>query len=109
MMIKTENKPVYERVTWLANEEVETSQMIQAMTDLSQDVQELPGFLEETLYQRTNKEWVAIYYWETEQQAHDSNDAVADKRSFQHLMSLIQPTSVHIEILHPLQKTKQGQ
>ncbi len=109
MSIETAATPVCEIVTWLANEDIETSEMIQAMGDLSQDVQQLPGFLEESLYQRTNKEWVAIYYWETEQQAHDSNAAVADKNSFQHLISMIQADSIQIEVLHPLQKTERGQ
>jgi len=99
-------QPVYETVRWLANKGVDKQQMIQAMTRLSNDLKNLPGFIEQTLYQRENNEWLAIYYWKTEQQAHDSNLLVAEKDSFIQLVSLIQADSIEIEVLSPLQQAK---
>jgi hypothetical protein len=98
--------PVYETVRWLANKGVDKQQMIQAMTRLSNDLKNLPGFIEQTLYQRENNQWLAVYYWKTEQQAHDSNLLVADKDSFIKLVSLIQADSIEIEVLSPLQQAQ---
>ena len=100
----TINQPVYETVRWTANKGVDKQQMIEAMKILSKDVKNLPGFIEQTLYQRENNEWLAIYYWKTEQQAHNSNHLVAEKDSFIKLVSLIQADSIEIEVLSPLQQ-----
>jgi hypothetical protein len=99
-------QPVYETVRWLANKGVDKQQMIEAMISLSNDLKSLPGFIEQTLYQRENNQWLAVYYWETAQQAHDSNLLVADKDSFIKLVSLIQADSIEIEVLSALQQAK---
>ena len=94
---------VFEILTWRSAAGVAKQTMIDAMHEFSHDVKQLPGFLQQSLYQNASNEWVCIYYWETEKQAKESNSAVADKASFLALMALIVSDSVTIEIMQPLQ------
>lgn len=96
------SQPVLEILTWESTAKATDEAMISAMMTFDKDVKVLPGFLQQTLYKNAANQWVCIYYWETEQQAHDSNAAVADKPSFQHLMTLIKPNSVTMEVLTPV-------
>ena len=94
---------VFEILTWRSREGVKNKTMINAMHDFSHDVKQLPGFVQQSLYQNSSSEWVCIYYWETEQQAKDSNAAVAGTASFLALMELISAESVTMEVMTPLQ------
>lgn len=93
----------FEILTWRSAANVTDQAMIQAMQAFSEDVQQLPGFLQQSLYKNAANDWVCIYYWQTEQQAHESNAAVADKNRFLQLMALIEPDSVTMEVMSPLQ------
>lgn len=94
---------VFEILTWRSSEGVTNKTMIDAMHEFSHDVKQLSGFLQQSLYQRSSGEWVCIYYWETEQQAKQSNTAVAKKASFIALMELIVTESVTMDVMTPLQ------
>jgi len=79
--------------------------MIDAVNVMVVDLKSLKGFLHQSLYKNSNQEWVDIYYWETEEDAHASNTSMADKVSFKNLIALIEPNSVSIEVLHQLQSS----
>ena len=97
--------PVFEILTWRSAAAVDDSDMIDAMTNFGDVVKDLPGFIHQSLYKNAAEQWVCIYFWETEEEAHASNDAVADLDVFQALMKLIQPDSVTMEVLPPLQSS----
>jgi len=94
---------VFEILTWRSREGVTNQTMVDAMNGFSHDVKQLSGFLQQSLYQKSSGEWVCIYYWETEQQAKQSNTAVANKASFLALMGLIITGSVTMDVMTPLQ------
>jgi len=99
------NKPVFEILTWQAAENINEDKMLDAVTIFSQEVKSLPGFLHQALYKRDNGEWVCTYYWQTEQNAHDSNKSVAHWHSFNTLMTLIKPETVTMEVFACLQQS----
>ncbi|MGH1543302.1 MAG: hypothetical protein ACRBHB_23020 [Arenicella sp.] len=101
--------PVFEILTWKALKNTSDEAMLAAMSEFSDKVKELPGFRQQSLYKNADNIWICIYYWHTEQQAHDSNAAVADEPSFQRLMSLIEATSITMEVLTPLQSSRRLQ
>ena len=96
---------VYEIVTWESNESVSDADMIEAVNQMVKDLSLLNGFLNQTLYKNNDNQWVDIYYWETETDAINSNEAMANKESFNKLIQLIKPNSVSIEIMSPLQSS----
>ncbi len=96
---------VYERVTWKAKPGVSDSDMVAAVDRMVDDLKQVDGFLNQTLYKDKNDQWVDIYYWKTEQNAIDSNGAMAEKESFKQLIQLIEPESVAIDIMAPLQSS----
>lgn len=100
---QAKQQAAFEILTWRSAEKATDQEMIEAMQVFSEDVQQLPGFLQQSLYKNAANEWVCIYYWQTEQQAHDSNAAVADKASFSALMALIEADSVTMEVMTALQ------
>lgn len=97
--------PVFEIVKWKPKETVSDERMIEAVNDMTEDLKSLKGFLQQTLYKSSNGEWVDIYYWETEKDAHASNASMADKESFKELITLIKPESVTIEIMQEQQSS----
>ena len=101
--LKNKAVPVFEIVKWQSRQGVVDHKMISAVERMAPDIQTLPGFIHQTLYKSVSGEWVAIYYWETEEDAHASNTSMAGKGSFKALMALIEPESVFIEVMHPLQ------
>jgi len=96
---------VFEILKWTSKPGVPDEQMISAVNAMVSDLTNLQGFLNQSLYKNSDGFWVDVYYWETEQNAHDSNQAMADKTSFKDLMGLIEPDSVTVEILTPLQNS----
>lgn len=96
---------VFEIVKWQSKEEVDDATMIKAVDAMTEDLRSLKGFLQQTLYKSPDGEWVDIYYWEIEEDAHASNTSMADKASFKRLIELIKPESVSIEVMHPLQSS----
>lgn len=99
------NNPVYEIVKWESKPDVSDKAMIDAVSAMVVDLKSLKGFLHQSLYKNSNEEWVDIYYWETEEDAHASNTSMADKASFKTLIDLIEPNTVSIEVLHQLQSS----
>jgi len=94
---------ILEILTWNSAAGVDDSSMINAMKQLSEDTSILQGYIKQDLYKDSNEKWVCVYYWETAQNAYDSNESVADKPSFQFLMSLIKENSVTMEVMTSLQ------
>ena len=100
---------VYEIVTWKSKEGVSDADMISAVDSMVEDLKQLDGFINQTLYKEKDGQWVDVYYWVTEKNAVDSNDAMANKDSFKSLIELIEPSSVGIKILDPLQTSGEFQ
>lgn len=92
-------EPILEILTWKSSLDVTDNDMVKAMEVFSERVAALPGFLYQSLHKKDKLGWLCLYLWETEQHAHDSNTLVADFPEFNHLVSLIQPESITIEIL----------
>lgn len=72
--------------------------MIEAAQALVPDLKSIGGFIEKTLY-KNGDEWVDIYYWESVEDAHLSNERMAGKESLGKLFSLVQPESVSITVM----------
>jgi len=98
-----ESKIVFEILKWKSKSEVIDTVMIDAVNNMVEDLKMLKGFLNQTLYKDNTGFWVDIYYWETEQDAHASNKSMANKESFINLIEIIEPDSISMEILNPLQ------
>ncbi|MEE9342318.1 MAG: hypothetical protein V3V12_01645 [Gammaproteobacteria bacterium] len=94
-----------EIVKWRAKEIVNDESMIEAVNVMASDLKLLQGFLHQSLYKSPNGEWVDMYYWETEEDAHASNTGMADKASFIHLIALIEPESVAIDVMQEMQSS----
>ena len=99
------NIPVFETVKWKSKSSIRDEIMIDAVNAMVVDLKTLKGFIHQSLYKTSNEEWVDVYYWETEEDAHASNVSMANKSSFKNLIGLIEPESVSIEILHQLQSS----
>ncbi|CCO49937.1 putative Dimeric alpha-beta barrel protein [Vibrio nigripulchritudo SOn1] len=89
---------VIETVTWRVNEGVSEEEMKSAVELMLLDLKNLPGFIHETLSVNETGQWLQLYYWETAEDAHNSNQLMADKPSFAKLIALIQPDSVDIQV-----------
>ncbi|NOZ54363.1 MAG: hypothetical protein GXP08_14735 [Gammaproteobacteria bacterium] len=95
--------PVFEIVKWKSKPGVTDDEMITAINAMAADLKNLSGFLHQTLYKSLDGEWLDIYYWANEKNAHDSNHSMANKESFKNLIELIAPDTVSIEVIHQLQ------
>jgi len=100
-----ESSPVFEILKWKSKNGVSDKIMIEAVNSMVEDLKALKGFLNQTLYKDSNGFWVDIYYWETEQDAHASNECMADKVSFNNLIENIESDSISMEVLKPLQRS----
>ncbi|MCF6305791.1 MAG: hypothetical protein L3J33_10525 [Rhodobacteraceae bacterium] len=94
------NKHCAELVKWRARPDVSAAKMIAAVDGLLADLQKLPGFISQTLYQGKDGLWVDLYFWEAEEQAIASLGLMEGKASFSELMALIVPDSVTIDLMH---------
>ena len=95
---------VLESVKWKAKTNVSDKQMIDAVNEMVPDLKKTEGFIGQTLYKDENDYWVDIYYWDTKENAHLSNERMANKESLKNLLELVQFESVEIKILEPLQQ-----
>ena len=93
--------PVVELVKWKSAANVEDAEMVDAVAAILPDLQSLPGFKEQRLYQDDDGCWVDVYIWESRAEALASNDLMADKPAFTHLIGLIEEGSIRIEFLTP--------
>ena len=92
-------------VTWKSKAGVEDKAMISAVDGKLPDVKNVKGFIHQALYKNTNNEWVGVYYWESEADAHNSNKEMAAKESFKKLISLIDEKSIRIDVMATLQSS----
>ena len=94
---------VTEILSWQAQAEVSDQQMSEAMAAILPDLKALPGFLFQTLSKDCKGHWVAVYFWQTAEDAHNSNAFMAAKTSMASLMQLIIPETIEMEVMAPLQ------
>ena len=96
---------VIEIVTWKSKAGVEDKEMILAVEGKLPDVKKVKGFIHQALHKNTDNEWVGVYYWESEEDAYNSNKEMAGKEAFTKLISLIDEKSIRIEIMATLQSS----
>ncbi len=96
---------VVEIVSWNGKSGVTDQEMIEAVNAMIPDLEKLPGFRYQSLSKSKNDQWVEIYYWDTAEEAHRSNDLMADKASLGQLLLLIKLESLSIEVLSPFQES----
>ena len=96
---------VFEILTWKSKSGVSDEEMVRAVDGMVEDLRSLNGFLNQTLYKEEDGTWIDVYYWQTEKDAHDSNDAMAAKESFKKLMSIIEPNTVTLKVVSPKQSS----
>lgn len=92
------NTNIVEIVKWKSAPGVTDQAMIEAALGLAPDLKSIGGFIDKTLY-KNGDEWVDIYYWETVEDAHLSNERMAKKESLSKLFSLVQPETVSITVM----------
>ncbi|MFD2204990.1 hypothetical protein [Kiloniella antarctica] len=95
-----------EILTWESQPDVTDLEMINAVQAMVPDLKKLPGFRYQSLSKNGKGQWVEIYYWDTAEDAHNSNDSMADKPSLQQLLGLIDVKSLTMEVFAPLQESK---
>lgn len=94
---------VTEVLTWQGLPGVSDQQMIDAVEAMVPDLKQLPGFLLQTLSKDSNGRWLDLYFWQTAEEAHASNELMADKASLGALMSLLDVESITMDVMQPLQ------
>lgn len=94
---------VTEILSWQAQPHVTDQQMSEAMSGMLPDLKTLPGFLFQTLSKDSKGNWIAIYFWRTAENAHESNTLMSDKASMSQLMQLLIPETIVMKVLQPLQ------
>ncbi|HPB91626.1 MAG TPA: hypothetical protein PLD80_08960 [Rugosibacter sp.] len=92
------NTNVVEIVKWKSAPGITDQATIEAALGLVPDLKSIGGFIDKTLY-KNGDEWVDIYYWETTEDAHLSNERMAGKESLGKLFSLVQPETVSITVM----------
>ncbi|WP_024771814.1 hypothetical protein [Aquimarina macrocephali] len=97
---------VLEIVKWKAKPNVSNKKIIDAVNTMVPDLKKLKGFISQTLYKDEDDNWIDIYYWDTTENAHLSNERMADKESLKNLLELILLESVSMEVLKPLQNAE---
>ncbi|WP_108869525.1 hypothetical protein [Aquimarina aquimarini] len=97
---------VLEIVKWKAKPNVSDKKMIDSVNAMVPDLKKLEGFISQTLYKDKNDYWIDIYYWDTTENAHLSNELMADKESLKHLLELIKLDTVTMDVLKSLQKSE---
>jgi len=97
---------VLEIVKWKVKPEIKDSQLIEAVQAMVPDLKELDGFINQTLYKNSEDYWVDIYYWDSPENAHNSNDLMAKKASLIELLEMIELDTVTMEVLESIQKSE---
>ena len=96
---------VLEVVKWKAKSTVSDKQMIDAVNEMVPDLKKLEGFVNQTLYKDREGYWVDVYYWDSAENAHLSNERMSKKESLINLLDIVELDTVSIEILTPLQQS----
>lgn len=94
---------VTEILTWQAKADVTDKQMVAAVDAMLPDLEKLPGFIFQSLSKDSQGRWVELYFWQTAEDAHNSNTLMADKTSMSTLMQLLIPESIEMAVMEPLQ------
>ena len=94
---------VTELLSWQAKDKVTDQAMVLAVEAMLDDLRSLPGFLFQNLSKDSQGNWFEVYFWRTAEDAHQSNERMANKASLQQLMQLIKPESLKMEVMTPLQ------
>lgn len=92
------NTDIIEIVKWKSALGVTDQETIEAALNLISDLKSIGGFIAKTLY-KNGDEWIDVYYWETVEDAHLSNERMATKESLSKLFSLVQPETVSITVM----------
>lgn len=92
------NTNIVEIVKWKSASGVTDQAVIAAALGLVPDLKSIGGFIDKTLY-KNGDEWVDIYYWESAEDAHLSNERMAKKGSLAELFSMVQPDTVSITVM----------
>jgi hypothetical protein len=94
---------VTEILSWQAQADVSDQQMVDAMAAMLADLKALPGFLFQNLSKDSKGRWIAVYFWQIAEDAHNSNTLMANKASMANLMQLLHADSIAMEVMEPLQ------
>lgn len=97
---------VLEIVKWKAKPGITDSQMTETVNAMVSDLKKLDGFINQTLYKDDEAYWLDVYYWNTSENAHLSNERMAEKESLKSLLQIIELDTVTMKILEPLQKSE---
>ena len=97
---------VLEIVKWKGNNGVSDEEMIKTVEQMLPDLQELEGFISQTLYKDSEWFWLDIYYWDIVKNAQLSNERMEWKESLNALLKLIDLNTVSIEIMNSLQSSQ---
>lgn len=97
---------VIEIVKWKAKPNISESEMKEAVNQMVPDLKKLDGFINQTLYKNNENYWIDVYYWDSSENAHLSNERMAEKESLKKLLEIIELDTVTMEILEPLQKSE---
>ncbi|TPN85184.1 hypothetical protein [Aquimarina algicola] len=97
---------ILEIVKWKAKPNVSDSQMIEMVDAMVPDLKNIEGFIDQVLYKDKDEYWIDVYYWDSVQNAHLSNERMADKASLKKLLELIQLETITIDVLEPLQRAE---
>ena len=96
---------VLEIVKWKGKPEISDSQMIEAVAAMVPDLKKLDGFISQNLYKDNEGFWIDVYYWNTAENAHLSNERMAEKESLKSLLEIIELDTVTMQVLESLQKS----
>ncbi len=87
-----------EIVKWKSVPGVSDQAMRDAAHALLPDLRAVGGFVDKVLC-RHGDEWVDVYFWCTEQDAHLSNERMAGSQSLAKLMTLVRADTVSIVVM----------
>lgn len=94
---------VTEILSWQAKADVTDEQMVAAVDAMLPDLKLLPGFLFQSLSKDSQGRWIEVYFWQTAEDAHNSNELMAKKESLAQLMQLLHSETINMEVMQPLQ------
>lgn len=94
-----------EILQWRSAAGISDQSMINAVEAMVPDLRQLPGFRYQTLVKSANGDWMDIYWWDSKEDAHRSNELMANTQSLANLLKLIEPDSVSIEVIPALQQS----
>jgi len=98
-MVNTIKDKILKIVKWKAKSNVTDSQITYAVNNMVQDLNQLKGFVSHTLYKTEYDEWVDVNYWDSVEDANNSNAKMLEKKSFTSLIELIEVTSVNVDVM----------